>query len=113
SIESEEGGRSAPVTLGKIVRVPRIEAFQLTNDKTADGAAFTAVIRGRDLESIEKAGWAADSGLPVQGPPRTLAGEGDKQLLRISLPWPSPMPISPIYVWLRDDQKGRLVTLKP
>jgi hypothetical protein len=45
------------------VRLPRIESVTLTNEKVEQG--FAAVLRGWDLETIEKAGWDAATGLAV------------------------------------------------
>ncbi|MGH9661877.1 MAG: hypothetical protein ACRD96_25235, partial [Bryobacteraceae bacterium] len=46
-------GRSDPVALGRVVRLPRIESL------SADGAAI--VLRGQDLDVIAKAGWDANA----------------------------------------------------
>jgi len=39
--------------------------------------------------------------------PRPVAGEGSKQTLRIAMPWPSPTPKAPLFVWLRGETDGR------
>jgi hypothetical protein len=59
------------------------------------------------LETVEKTGWDAARGLTVPELPRPIAGEGAKQSLRISMPWPSPTPKSPLFVWLRGESEGR------
>jgi hypothetical protein len=45
------------------VQLPRIESVTLTNEKVEQG--FAAVLHGWDLETIEKAGWDAATGLAV------------------------------------------------
>ena len=110
-VETDAAGVSEAVSLGRVVRLPRIESLTLTDEKADQG--YVAVLSGWDLETIEKAGWDAANGLPVSGPPRHLAGQGDRETLRIVLPWPSPTPMAPVFVWLRGDQQGRPVPRKP
>jgi hypothetical protein len=105
AVDTESSGISEPVQVGRIVRLPRIESITLTNEKVDQG--YAAVLKGWDLEAIEKTGWDAANGLAVPGPPRSLAGEGDRQTLRVIVPWPSPTPMAPLYVWLRGDKEGR------
>jgi hypothetical protein len=45
--------------------------------------------------------------------PRPAAGEGSKQTLRIAMPWPSPTPKAPLYVWLRGESEGRATRVNP
>jgi hypothetical protein len=107
-VETESAGTSDPVAVGRVVRLPRIETITLTNEKLDSG--YAAILTGRDLEAIEKTGWDSANGVPVAaGPPRTLSGEGDRQTLRIVVPWPSPAPMAPLFVWLRGDREGRPV----
>jgi hypothetical protein len=108
-VESEASGKSDPAALGKVVRAPRIAAMEWTEEKMADG--FVAVLTGEDLESIEKAGWDARTGVAVTALP--AARSGGKQSLKVTLPWPSPAPRSPLYVWLRGDSEGRATRVKP
>jgi hypothetical protein len=68
---------------------------------------YAAALEGRDLETIEKTGWDAANGLAVPGPPRNVAGEGARETLRIVVPWPSPTPAAPLFMWLRGDTEGR------
>jgi hypothetical protein len=103
--EIEAIGKSDPFTLGKVVRLPRIESFTMSDEKSPDG--FFGVLKGFDLETIEKTGWDARAGIAVSELPRPIAGEGAKQSLRISMPWPSPTPRAPIYIWLRGETEGR------
>ena len=107
AVETESAGTSEAVALGRIVRLPRIEGVTLTNEKADPG--FAAVLKGRDLETIEKTGWDAANGLPVPGPPRSLAGEGDRETMRIIVTWPSPSPMAPLFIWLAGDKEGRAI----
>jgi hypothetical protein len=106
-----ELGKSAPITLGKVVRLPRLETLVLSDEKSADG--YYATLKGFDLDVIEKTGWTAQSGVAVSESPRPLAGEGAKQSLRITMPWPSPSPKSPVYVWLRGETEARATKITP
>ncbi len=102
---------SRPFTLGRVVRVPRIESFKLTNEPAGEGAYY-GVITGTDLEVIQKTGWDPDRGVAVTTLPAAIAGEGQKQTLRVAMPWPSPAPHAPVYVWLRGDATGRSTTAR-
>jgi hypothetical protein len=102
---------SAPRRLGRVMRVPRIDSLRLTDESTGDGN-YAGILTGRELEGISKAGWDPEHGIPVTGLPTAIAGQGDKQSLKIDLPWPSPAPHSPIYVWLRGDKDGRATTVR-
>ena len=62
-----------------------------------------------DLELIERTGWDASKSLTVDALPTTAAGSGLQQSLKIVMPWPSPTPRAPIYIWLRGEAQGRLV----
>jgi hypothetical protein len=105
-IESQETGASEPFPLGNVVRVPHIEKFTVTNDPAPGG--YVAILEGWDLESIERTGWNATLGLPSTELPRSIAGQGAKQTLRIAMPWPSPTPKSPLFVFLRGESQGRV-----
>jgi len=106
AIAVEPEGRSDPVALGRVVRVPRLEQFTLTAESIGPGT-YAGVLKGSDLDLVEKAGWDCDHGLPVDGIPTPVAGEPGRQTLRIAVPWPSPAPHAPLYVWLRGEEKGR------
>ena len=62
---------------------------------------------GRDLELIEKTGWDASNGHAVEGLPAPVAGEGDEPSLKVRLPWPSPAPHAPLFIWFRGEAEGR------
>lgn len=109
--ETEAAGASDPYPLGRVVRLPRIESFALTDEKVGD-SAYAGVLTGQDLETIEKAGWDAQAGTAVESLPRPVAGEGHRQTLRIVLPWPAPGPHAPVYIWLRGETEGRATKAK-
>jgi hypothetical protein len=105
SVEAAQG-RSDRHELGRVIRLPRIESFTLTDEKVGD-SAYAGILTGQDLELIERAGWDATAGLPVESLPRPVAGGGQRQMLKIALPWPSPAPHAPVYIWLRGESEGR------
>jgi hypothetical protein len=111
ALESEELGTSDSFTLGKVVQLPRIESFSMTDEKSPDG--FYGVLKGFDLETIEKTGWNSGSGVATPELPRPLVGEGSRQTLRIAMPWPSPTPKAPLFVWLRGESEGRATKIRP
>jgi len=104
-------GTSDAWSLGRILRVPRIDQFVMTDQKLGD-AVYAGALQGEDLDTIEQAGWDAQHGLPVQSIPEAVAGEPQKQLLKIELPWPAPAPHAPVFVWLRGEAKGRATGVK-
>lgn len=106
TVETETEGKSDPHKLGRVVRLPRIESFELTAERLGE-EGYAGLLKGQDLETIEKAGWAENDGLPVRGLPTPIAREGARQLLKIALPWPPPAPRSPVYIWLRGERTGR------
>jgi hypothetical protein len=105
-VRTESAGRSDPVRLGRILPVPQIEKLELTDEKV-EGNLFVAVLTGKDLQAIEKTGWDSHQGYAVLSLPRPELGKPQEQKLKIVLPWPSPTPRAPIYVWLRGESEGR------
>jgi hypothetical protein len=99
-------GTSDPYVLGHAVRLPRIESFSLSGD-AVDGNLYAGTLRGESLELIERTGWTSDMGWPVQGTATPVAGSPGAQTLRIALPWPSPSPHAPLFIWLRDERDAR------
>jgi hypothetical protein len=91
--------------------VPRIEQFVLTDRKLSD-AVYAGTLKGDDLDTIAQTGWDAQHGLPVESIPDAIAGEPQKQLLKIALPWPAPAPHAPVFVWLRGESQGRATGVK-
>jgi len=104
-------GQSDAKALGKIVRLPRIESFQLTDEKSGE-SNYVGILKGQDLELIAKVGWDISNGLAVDALPSPVAGQPLGQSLRILLPWPSPAPHAPLYIWLRGEAQGRPTAVK-
>jgi len=104
-------GASPPMALGRVVRLPRIALFRLTDEKLGD-AIYAGVIEGLDLETIARTGWDEQTGLPVEGLPTAHAVETQRQTLKIALPWPAPSPHAPLYIWLRGESQGRPTGVK-
>lgn len=110
-MEVEDLGKSDPFTLGKVVRLPHIDSFAMTDEKSPDG--YYGMLKGSDLDTIAKTGWDGSTGVAAQELPRPASGEGGKQTLRISMPWPSPSPKAPLFVWLRGEADGRATKVTP
>jgi len=107
----DETGASDPYTLGRIIRLPHIEKFLLSDEKDG-GHLYFGSLSGQELQTIEKTGWDGKNGFPVQGIPTPVAGDPQEQSLRIELPWPPPSPRAPLYVWLRGETEGRITQAK-
>ncbi len=105
TVATEAQGSSDPFVLGKVVRLPRIDKFEVS-DRKAGEFGYAATLTGEELERIERVGWSADFGLPVTELPVPLAS-GEKQALEVTVPWPPPAPRAPLYVWLRGESRGR------
>ena len=108
---NKRSGSSDPFELGRVLRLPSIESFRLTDEEAGEGDYY-GVLTGRDLELIGQVGWNAESGKPVAGLPVPIVGEGAKQSLKVRLPWPSPVPHSPLFVWFRGEEQGRATKLR-
>lgn len=104
-------GNSEPRKLGSILLLPRIDSFQLTDQKAGDGL-YTAVLQGQNLETIAKVGWDDQNGTAVTAIPAPVDGPGNKESLQIAAPWPAPAPHAPLYIWLRGEDKGRLTSAR-
>ena len=105
-VQNETTGSSDPHALGRVVRLPRIERFVLT-DKKLGGSLYEGVLTGEALHHIAQAGWDDSQGHPVVGIPTPFPDDPQKQTLRIALPWPSPEPHAPVFIWLRGEDRGR------
>lgn len=110
-VTTQDAGTSNPYPLGKVVRLPQIEKFSLSNER-AGRSLYEGVLNGQDLQMIEKTGWNAKTGYPVQGIPTPVPGSELQQTLKIELPWPPPAPEAPVYVWLRGEDHGRRTNAK-
>ena len=106
TISDATSGSSDPYTLGRVIRLPQIDKFSLT-DQRLGSSLYAGILTGRDLQLIEKTGWNAQDGYPAQGTPTPLAGNPPAQTLKIALPWPPPSPRAPLFIWLRGERQGR------
>jgi hypothetical protein len=106
TVTVESTGRSDPFILGNVKLLPRIERFVLTEEKLGE-SLYAGILTGEELQTIEKVGWDAHSGHPVQSLPAPVAGGSQKQTLKVALPWPSPTPHAPVFIWLRGESEGR------
>lgn len=111
TLSTDSTGSSDPTVLGRVIRMPRIEGFALTEEKLG-AALYAGTLTGQDLQTIEKAGWDAKTGFAVQGIPTPVPGSPQEQTLKVVLPWPPPSPHAPIYIWLRGENAGRLTDVK-
>jgi hypothetical protein len=69
------------------VHVPAIAKVEATSEG-GRGGEFSANLIGENLETIEKTGWNTDQGEAVADLSLPLAGEGQKQTLRIHIALP-------------------------
>jgi len=106
SVMLEPEGRSDQFVLGRVVRVPRLDKFDLTSEKVGD-SSYAGILEGRDLDVVEKVGWDAEHGVAVGEIPTPVPGDLPRQTLRVVLPWPAPAPHAPLYIWLRGETAGR------
>lgn len=104
----EPRGSSEPVVLGRIVRLPNLQKFTLSGESLGPNR-YAGTLQGRDLDVVEKAGWDAQNGLPVNGIPAPVSPT--EQTLQIAVPWPAPAPHAPLYIWLRGETTGRKTRL--
>jgi len=107
TVTAGEAGTSEPYPLGRVIRLPHIQKFVLTDQKKGSDL-FLGSLTGQELQAIEKTGWDSQAGYPVQGIPVPAAGDTQNQTLQIELPWPPPSPRAPLYVWLRGEPTGRV-----
>jgi hypothetical protein len=105
SLENGAGGASKTFGLGRVIRLPHIDTFELSEEKSGDN--YAGKLTGTDLETIAQVGWTGDHGIPVAALPTPFGGDSRKQSLPIVLPWPPPSPHAPIFIWLRGESEGR------
>ena len=111
TVTVDETGSSEAYALGRVIRLPHIEKFLLSDEKDG-GHLFLGSLTGQELQTIERTGWDGKTGYPVQGIPTPAAGDPQEQTLKIELPWPPPSPRAPLYVWLRGETEGRITEAK-
>jgi hypothetical protein len=106
TVSSVAAGPSDPYELGRVVRLPRIEKFTLS-DRKVERKLYAGTLTGEDLQLIEMTGWNAKHGYPVEGIPTPVSSDPVQQTLAIALPWPPPSPQAPLYIWLRGEAEAR------
>ena len=106
AVRNRTTGLSDPHPLGRVVRLPRIERFVLTRKRVGE-SLYEGILTGEELHHIARAGWDESRGHPVAGIPIPFPDDPAKQTLRIALPWPSPEPHAPVFIWLRGEDRGR------
>jgi len=112
SLSNGSAGDSEPYTLARIVRLPKVDSFESTDQLSPDGKLRTYTLTGRNLEMIEKAAWDPLEGTPVAQLPVPIQGEGQRQSLPINLPEPPPQhPV--LSIWLRGEKNASPTTLSP
>lgn len=104
-------GKSEPFTLGRLIRIPQVDSFQMTSEDNGNGL-HVGILTGKNLEMIGKVGWDLTTGYDVRELPSPIPGPGQKQTLRVGLPDP-PNPQAVLNVWLRGEQDGRVTTITP
>jgi len=111
TLADDSTGVSDPYFLGRVVRLPRIDKFTLTDEKMGD-ALYAAILTGQDLQEITKTGWDGKSGAPVVSIPTPVPGQPGEQTLKIAMPWPPPNPGAFLYIWLNGESDARPTTVK-
>ncbi|MGH9327194.1 MAG: hypothetical protein ACRD2B_11010 [Terriglobia bacterium] len=106
TVSTEDDGTSGPYPLGRVIRLPQIVKFSLSDDKIGD-SLFAGTLTGTNLQMITETGWNSKAGYPVQGIPTPLPDNSNEQTLAIELPWPPPAPGAPVFIWLRGEKQGR------
>ncbi len=106
SIVNPATGSSTPYSLGRVVLLPTIDKFTLS-EKRQGRDLYIGTLTGRNLQVIEKTGWNHARGFDVLGIPTPVLGNPREQTLKIVMPWPPPSPQAPLYIWLHGEDGGR------
>lgn len=104
-------GTSDPFSLGRVIRIPRIDKFSLTDEKLGD-SLYAGILTGEDLQTIVKTGWDAKTSEPVEDIPTPVPGEPQAQTLKIAMSWPPPHPHALLYIWLSGETQARATSIK-
>ncbi|MDE2927551.1 MAG: hypothetical protein OXT71_14235 [Acidobacteriota bacterium] len=110
-------GLSNSYSLGKVIRLPRIERFVMTRKRlddlqecqmeNEDTQLYEGILTGEHLYQIVRTGWNETEGCPVAGAPAPSPTGSEEQNLRIPVPWPPPAPHAPLFIWLHGEETGR------
>ena len=120
SVDNGRSGQSQPYDVARVMRLPQIDSLDVAQAATtataapvdaATDAKVDYLLKGRNLEMIEKAGWDPAHGSEVTALPTPIPGEGQKQSLSIAMP-PVQTGKDELYLWLRGDKEARATTLK-
>lgn len=111
TLTDAESGTSDAYSLGRVIRLPQIDKFSLTDEKLGD-SLYAGILTGQDLQTITKTGWDAKTSWSVQGIPTPVPGQPQEQTLKIAMPWPPPAPHSLLYVWLSGETGARVTSIK-
>jgi hypothetical protein len=104
-------GTSGPYALGRVMLLPRIDRFGLSDHKVGE-ALYAGILTGQNLQMIEKTGWGPKSGRPAEAIPTSLPADPGKQTLEIVMRWPPPSPQAPLHIWLCGENEGRATNAK-
>lgn len=111
TLTDADTGTSDAFSLGRVIRLPRIDNFSLTDEKLGE-SLYAGILTGQDLQTITKTGWDGKKSLPVQGIPTPVPGQPQEQTLKIAMPWPPPGPRALLYVWLSGETEARTTSIK-
>lgn len=111
TLTDADTGTSDPYSLGRVIRLPRVNAFSLTDEKLSD-SVYTGILTGQDLQTIAKTGWDAKTPLPVEGIPTPIPGQPGEETLKIAMPWPPPSPHALLYIWINGETEARPTSIK-
>ncbi len=110
-VDNGRDGKSQPVTLAHLIRLPQIDSFTTAGDPAQNGTR-PYTLTGLNLEMIAKAGWDQTNGFDIDRLPAPIQGAGQKQTLQVSLPDPPNLPAGTLYIWLRGDKQPRATSIK-
>ena len=116
-LQDRTRGLSSSYSLGKVIRLPRIERFVMSLERLDDrvecdsdnrnAQIYEGVLTGEHLYQIVKTGWNETEGCPVVSAVTPSPHGSREQALRIPVPWPPPEPHAPLFIWLRGEESGR------
>ena len=132
-IDNGLDGKSQPVELARLRRLPQIVSFLPAGTASITTAAATPTaatpvaspagattavaatagtyeLRGLNLEMIGSVGWDANAAVAVPQLPTPIPGQGQQQSLMVNLPEP-PNPKATLYIWLRGETVARATTV--
>ena len=116
-VKDRTRGLSNSYSLGKVIRLPRIERFVMTRERLDDRVEcdldnrntliYEVILTGEHLYQIVRTGWNETEGCPVVSAATPSPTGSQEQTLRIPVPWPPPEPHAPLFIWLHGEETGR------